>query len=506
MPSVSLIVEALRARPAGVFWAAALAQAFLWVLVPALFYASPPGDLPEMLAIGHEGQLGSWHGPPLAFWLAELAFQAAGARPIGAYVLAQVCVLAAYWAIFALGRTFVGAQHAAMAVLLMSGVLAFSAPTPEFGPAVLAMPLTGATLLCFWRAIGEGRRNYWVAFAFALGLLLLATYWGLVLAALLACFMLVTREGRAALATIDPWAAVLVALLVPFPHFAWLWQSGVLSGLATALPSPGELAARLPRWLLLLGAVLASHIGLAVLIILASGWRADRRIEAPEIERPAVKPFARRFVFFLALALPLAGTLAAAASARIVTPASAGQLVLMSGLAVIVAAGNRIVLHRQDVLGATWFAVLLLPPILIVGAMAVVPWTVALELSSQQPAAAMGHFFSDIFRRRTGAPLEIVAGDSPVPYLIAAASTDRPRVFMTANPERTPWLDGPAVQAKGAIVVWRMQEATGEPPAVIRARFPELVAEIPQTFERPVQGLLPPYRIGWGLIRPQPTI
>ncbi len=66
---VSIFVELLRARPALVVWLAVLAQAVLWALVPALFYSGPPGDVPFVLAVGHEFQLGTYLGPPLAFWL-----------------------------------------------------------------------------------------------------------------------------------------------------------------------------------------------------------------------------------------------------------------------------------------------------------------------------------------------------------------------------------------------------------------------------------------------------
>src|SRR5437763_15634540 len=83
---VSLILEALRARPAVMFWVAALAQGLLWTLVPALFYAAPPGEVPLVLAIGHEWQLGSPYGPPLAYWLAEIAFELAGRSIVGLYL------------------------------------------------------------------------------------------------------------------------------------------------------------------------------------------------------------------------------------------------------------------------------------------------------------------------------------------------------------------------------------------------------------------------------------
>src|SRR5262249_61533550 len=48
---VSIFVELLRSRPSLAVWLAALAQALLWLLVPSLFYAGPPGDLPNVLAV-----------------------------------------------------------------------------------------------------------------------------------------------------------------------------------------------------------------------------------------------------------------------------------------------------------------------------------------------------------------------------------------------------------------------------------------------------------------------
>ena len=50
---VSIVVELLRARPAVAVAIAALLQAAVWTLVPTLFYAAPPGDVPIVLAVGH---------------------------------------------------------------------------------------------------------------------------------------------------------------------------------------------------------------------------------------------------------------------------------------------------------------------------------------------------------------------------------------------------------------------------------------------------------------------
>ena len=75
MHYVSLIIEFLRGRPAVVFWTVALTQAAIWTLIPSLFYSAPPGDVPLLLAVGREFVLGSYLGPPLAFWLGEIAFR-----------------------------------------------------------------------------------------------------------------------------------------------------------------------------------------------------------------------------------------------------------------------------------------------------------------------------------------------------------------------------------------------------------------------------------------------
>jgi hypothetical protein len=52
-------------------------------------------------------------------------------------------------------------------------------------------------------------------------------------------------------------------------------------------------------------------------------------------------------------------------------------------------------------------------------------------------------------------------------------------------------------------VLWTATDAAGTPPAHLKARFPEMVAEVPRAFTRPVQGRLPLLRIGWAVIRPQ---
>ena len=52
-------------------------------------------------------------------------------------------------------------------------------------------------------------------------------------------------------------------------------------------------------------------------------------------------------------------------------------------------------------------------------------------------------------------------------------------------------------------MLWPTNDTAGTPPPDIKARFADLVPEVPHTFERPVQGRLPLLRIGWAVIRPR---
>ncbi len=197
MRFTSLIVELVRARPKLVAWLVTLIAAGIWLIVPLVLYSSPPGDVADVLAFGREYVLGTDLGPPLAFWLADIAFRLAGNHMIGIYLLSQLCFVVAFWTLFRLGQLIVGPQQSALAVVLSATITAFSFPNVEFGPFVLAEPLWALVLLNAWRIIGLGKRDAWFALSMNVGLLLLTTHAGFLLLALLTGFALATQRGRA---------------------------------------------------------------------------------------------------------------------------------------------------------------------------------------------------------------------------------------------------------------------------------------------------------------------
>lgn len=501
---VPLYFEAIRARPPLVFWLATLTQAALWLLVPMLFYTAPPGALAQVLAIGHEFQFDSDVGPPLAFWLAEIAFRIGGL--LGVYVLSQLCVVATYWCVFRLGSAIVGPTQAVIAVLLMVGISPFTVPTPDFGPAVLTMALWAFALLHYWRAVAEGQRRSWYLLGVAAALILLSSEAALILIGTLVLFTVVTPRGRAALERIEPWIVAVGLVCALFVHLLWLeGASDSLTPMIARLREAGIAGRNTVSWLRLLSVLVLVHAGLAILVALAGGWPRQSAGPLPALTRRAVDDFARRFVKVIALLPALLSTIIAVLLGRSLPIGGVAPLVVLSALAVIVIAGDAIELYHQRILGLAWAGLLLVPAIMVPAVMVLLPWTVGSDLPVGEPAAAMGRFFADTFESRTGRPLAVVSGEVGPASIIAVGAPSRPSVYFAEDPQRSPSVTPADIRRKGAVVVWLTADTNPAPPPEIRAYFPDLIAEVPQVFERRVQGRMPPLRVGWAVIRPAPV-
>jgi hypothetical protein len=152
--------------------------------------------------------------------------------------------------------------------------------------------------------------------------------------------------------------------------------------------------------------------------------------------------------------------------------------------------------------GAAWLLLLFAPPLVAAAGILLLPWTGWSSTDVSLPANAMGQYFSDTFQRRTGSPLRIVSGETRLAALVAMGSPQRPSLYFYENPERSPWVTASGLRTRGVVLVWQGAENEIAVPVSIVQRFPDLVAEVPRAFARPVQGRLPLIRIGWAMQRP----
>ena len=313
------------------------------------------------------------------------------------------------------------------------------------------------------------------------------------------------ERGRAALQTLEPWFAAIAVAVLLFPHLIWLDVAGEIAfaPVLERLHSAEAAQTNLVAWGRLFVGLVFVHAGLLVLVSLAGGWRIKAREPLPTVVRPPVDAFAKRFVYFLAIVPAVIATLIATLIGSRSPAGGTGPYVVLSGLAAVILAGDAITIHRQRIVGLAWSLMMFFPPIMMVLAIVGLPWAAAIELQVAQPANALGQFFSETFERRTSRTLEIVGGDARLAALVALVASSRPSLYDQARPERTPWVTADDIRRKGIVVVWPATDTAGTPPADIRARFPDLVAELPRAFAHTIQGRLPLARVGWGMLRPE---
>jgi len=505
MRTVSLPLEILRSKPWLVFWTATIAQALLWLLVPTLFFSAPPVELADVLAIGREFKFGTERGPPLAFWLADFALRLTAGHMIGVYLLSQLCIVTTYWAVYQLGRATLGERHAVLGVLLMTGISVFTIGSPDFGPDILMMPLWAFAILHLWRATGENRPLYWMALAFDFWLLLLTSHLALMLFAIVVAFVAIHPQARARAANPATAMAAITVVCMMLPSFIVIRDHGFgLTPNIERLRNFESIDRNIVDWLRLLGLIAVAHTGAAILVAVAGNLSRTRAVEAAAVVGSEADPYARSFIITFAL-VPLIVVTSFAVISGKSDLSGIPPLLVLSGLAIVAAAGETIMLYHQRILSMAWLALLLVPPALVAVGILLLPAVFAVDLKLAQPADDVARFFTENFERRTGQPLRIVAGDPRLAAVVSAASSSRPRVLYIPQSGKPQLATPQDALENGAVVLWPATDSAGTPPSDIKAQFPDIVAEVPRAFDRLLPGRAPVLRIGWGVIRPQAT-
>jgi hypothetical protein len=500
----SIYVEGLRARPAFFVAALLIVHAALWTLTAWFANPTPDPRLAIGVALGHEWQVGYLDMPPLASWALEIAFRAGGL--IAVYALGPLAVALAGWLVFALARRIVGDRHGALAVFLMVGVHPVAFPVGAFDANLAQLPLIALAVLLWWFALTKHSRLAWVLLGLTFGALSYAgNQWIFVLAAL-AFITAVSTTGRAALQTQqDVFFAVLALFLFVLlltPRVIWLQRHGFAgASMSVDLLADGT---SLTSAVGVAIAVIFGHLGLLIVAVLASSFRAHDRDIAPEFVRPPPARFGKWTAILLAV-LPawLAFVLIYIPGIRVPVEAAA-PLLLFSGLLVVVLSAESVRVHRQRTVAVAALTLLFLPPAMELSLAFAAPWFGESGRATNWPAADASRYVTEVYRTRTGRPLEYVVGDITTASAIALLSRDRPHVFIDADPVRAPWADRAKIEGAGAVVVWRIRGADATPPAPLAANLPPLVIEAPLTLRWVRSGNLDFVRLGWAIIPPKP--
>jgi hypothetical protein len=497
----SIFVEGLRARPAFFVASALLAHALIWTLCAWITDPTPHPKLAIAAALGREWQLGYAESPPFSFWIADLVFRAGGLFSL--YALGPLMVALAGWFLFGFARRIVGDRYGALATFLMAGVHPVAFPVGAFDADALQMPLLALSVLLWWIAVSERNRLAWLGFGFVMGLSTYAGVQGIFLLAVLLALTFASPVGRAVLAVHEMVLAAVGGLfiftLTITPRVIWL-AANRLAGAVPDFPASVEEGSTDALGLAVM--VLLGHIGIVMLVVLASKFRAKDQDNAPAFVRPPLLKFGRISVLVLAT-VPLTLALVAAFVLDRKFPAgTVAPLTLYSGLLVMVLVEKTVRIHRQRAVAVAVLTLLFLPPLLEITVALSAPYTGERGRATNWPAATASRFVTDVFRTRTGKPLEYVTGELTLASTIALLSSDRPHVFIQGDKQRSPWIDEAKLKSAGSVVIWRIEGADASPPLSLSGNLPPLTLEAPVSNRWVRPGSLDFARFGWAIISP----
>src|SRR5262249_59103994 len=115
-------------------------------------------------------------------------------------------------------------------------------------------------------------------------------------------------------------------------------------------------------WLRILIALALAHAGLVILVVLAVGWPRSRAAPTPPLQRQPVDAFAKTFVAVFAVMPALLATVIAVMIGRSAPIGGAAPVVVLSGLALVMAPGGSHALPHPRRRGLARRGVLVRPP------------------------------------------------------------------------------------------------------------------------------------------------
>jgi 4-amino-4-deoxy-L-arabinose transferase-like glycosyltransferase len=497
LTTLSAAIEAAPCRALAIILAL---HALVWTALPTLLYPNLPLDLIEALTYGREWQLGYDKLPPLPWWLVEVAWRIAG-HDFAYYLLAQIAVVVALAFVYAAARPIVGAAGALAAVLIVDGLHYLNYTAAKFNHDVIQLPFWAMAGYALHRALRRGRLTDWLLLGLAIGILVWAKYFVVVLVAPMVAFALIDKDARKALATPGPYVAAAVALIVAAPHLIWLVKNDFLPF------AYAEHRAVLPRgWYDHLWNPLKFAVGQlgfmvpALIIALPLFWPRKAAGETP-LAAPA-DDFDRRIVAWLAFG-PFATVL-------LLGFISGRGAVAMWGYPLWMFFGLWLILHARRAVAGEWLARIVVTWSIVFAALAgafVVNYEILPRFDHRYRAV---FFPGEALAREITARTRAVTGQAPV-YVIGSMwdggnighyAKSRPRVLIDGKPERAPWIDIKDLHARGAVIVWTDADTTVVPP-MYRTVAPD--AAVQPSFTLPYRRGPGRVEIGWAILLPKPS-
>jgi hypothetical protein len=445
-----------------------LIQLVFWTLVPWLTRHNIPFDTIEGIAWGNQWQWGYDKHPMLAAWLCALFSKVSIGFPV--YLLAQLAVVATYWAVWRIAKQILTPAQALVCVLVLSSIWYYTIATPKINPNTLMTPVWMLTALAFYTAFEKNTLKYWIITGLLSGLCMLCKYQSAVFLLSMFALLLFTQKGRAHFKSCGLYIALILFVLVWSPNLYWNAHHH-WSEIQYALGRGGDfktvshgIGAHFywPYYFFIqqLGSLAVS------LILVAFLWRCNR-------EKTPISRTQKQFLGFLGLG-PLAITLAISFVCGMYLYAKWGTPYFSLLPAFIIAL-------RRPHINAQWLKVYFIIGVACIILSAFIRGSFLLfgpAITSRAhpdayfPGPQIANRVTHLWHTHAKGPLKYIAGSHYLAANIAVYAKSQPAPYMGWSHAQSAWANDHDLKKSGAMFAWWDTKRQGLPKN-IKARFPK---------------------------------
>lgn len=497
-------ISAYRLNPENIFYGICLTHILVWTLVPALLNQNLPLDVIEELAWGKEWQLGYDKHPPMSAWMMEIFAWLTNRSDWGQYLLSQLSIVTAFWAVWKLSLDFISKESAVISIIFLEGIYFHNFTTPEFNANVALLVFWSLTLLFFWRAVNSNSAMHWVLCGLFAACAVLSKYFAAFLLIPLLVFLFFEKSKRVLFLHKNIYIGILAFFIALSPHLLWIWNNDfitILYGLRRT-ENVSDLS-----WL--------SHVKnpikflASILAVLTPVFAMLYALGTPKWRKADSKDIKGRFLILIVITPIVMVVLLSAITGMRLRSMWAYPLFIMAGpfLAYLFLPEKK--KWRINRFVSVSMAVIVIFPLIYSLIQIYSPYFKDKGKRTHFPGKMISQIITNEWGSRYDQPLSYVGGDVWIAGNVAWYSESRPSVYINNNRKSAPWITDEDLKSKGGVVVWNMglvgsqkDSITKEEIDMYKERFGGFDEQIPIAVNWAVDYELQKIVIGWAIVPP----
>lgn len=467
---------------------------FFWTMIPTLFRTVLPMDSLEGYVWGQHLVLGYDRNPWLNAWLTTLALKLGGYSGWMIYLFSQISVAICFWAVYRLGRKFLPAIYALVAVLLLEGIQFYSIAAVDFNDNVLEIGLWALICLYYYSATKEQKICDWLLVGLFAALATMAKYYAIMLFAPMFIFLITNKDARISFKKSGLYLSGLVFLIITLPHFIWLFNQDLATiNYAVRRASEQNVPGSSPFHFALV------YLGTFILpLLLFSILLIGKKTQSALGEQVKLTKFEKQFLCIIGFG-PFVLTVVTAIIFRMTLHTLWGTPLLILWGLILVAFTQPYITKPKFYRFVSGVALIFL---LMLGGYLYSMLCVDKASSSNYPGPETSKYVIELWQKKYHSLPHFVAGDRYSAGYVSYYAKNKPEVYIL-DYEAKSLIDVAKLYQYGAVFVWREDKKDSDIKQRILANFPEVKIIAKKNFNWMRGKKAPPIVLGVGFLAPR---